>query len=152
MLRFASLLLVLVFVSVQSSPTPSTKDIISSLISFDRNEDMPTIEYERTFSDLPNVLYTIKLQFKEILEELFTQVFTYILSVMKQLKLKLLRNLGFITLADIAEGVMNLISNLIVEPVVEVENEYMPIRMSPSLQTRYDRKRFSVASTRDEEK
>ncbi|RVE44864.1 hypothetical protein evm_010519 [Chilo suppressalis] len=140
----SSLFLVAMFVAVQSSPTPAPKDLMSSLLSVDRDEDMPTIGFQRSFGDLPNLLYTIKLQFREILEELFTQVISYILSVLQQLKVNLLRKLGLVTLADVTEGVLNFVTDLVVEPVIEDEPHYEPVR--GTIQSSYNQRPFSLAS------
>lgn len=146
MFRSSLLFFLTLWLSTQGSPTPSPaipKDL--SYLSIDSGEEMPEIDnyHTKQFGELRTVLGTIKMQFREIIEELLLQVLNYIKEIMKQLKAKLLKKLGFYSLSDVLRVALDGLADFIYEPVPEY---YEPIRDPIPVEPSYSYRPFSLAS------
>ncbi|KAL4716070.1 hypothetical protein ACJJTC_013847 [Scirpophaga incertulas] len=114
--------------TAKASPQPISRDFLTSLLSVDANEDGAMSTEYQPFGDLGVVISAIKNQFREILREVLYQMVDYFVSVLRHLKLKLIRKLGTYTLADILNFTCDFVTDMLLTPVPQVQ----PVPFAPS--------------------
>lgn len=151
MYRLSLLFFVTMWLAAQGAPSVSPDPMLPKdlgyLSSMDSAEEMPEIDNFRTkqFGELRTVLSTIKLQFREIIEDLLSQLVNYIKDILKQLKLKLLKKLNLFSVSDVIRPVIDGLTDFVVEPVPEY---YEPVRepVHIPIEPSYSYRPFSLAS------
>lgn len=127
-----------VMVMVQSASVQNTKKRdLESLLGLDSEESsldetvLGEEQHRTNFGNLGTVISVIKTQFKEIITEIGLQSLQTVLYIFQQLKVKLLTKLGFYTLADIVNAVLDGVTSFLVDSPPELYASHVVTTTKP---------------------